>query len=245
MKNLRLHQTHRIKMVVVDAANQFIEIKNYDITYTMFSVPMAEDATASSRNQNKAFLKVNFFLKSMLDGAIVYTPDQLDELSSVLMNYDNNYVVLPDTTDTTLLEAIHCKLNVLCGDTTFVDDISLTDVDNGIGYSMAVDSDDFSQIYGLPTSQDQWLPGHSFWEEPWWCRYDATTFDNYSELEEHVQEFRQTETFQGALVQDLQQIDEQVDALFNQHLGKTAEVISLDQIRADLETKKPWKPTLV
>jgi hypothetical protein len=242
MKNLRLHQTHRIKMVIIESENQVIEIKNYEISYTMFSIPVPEDPIGSSRNQNRAFLKVNFFIKGILDGSVLYTSDDLEELTPTLLSFDNNYVVLPNATDTTLLEALHCKLNVLCGETTFIDDLSLTDADSGIGYSMAADLEELE--YSLPKQSD-WLPGHSFWDAPWWTRYDITTFDNCSESEQDVIDFRETDTYKVSLTQELDQIDEQVAVLFNQKQGKTAEVIELDQIRADQEAKKKWKPTVI
>lgn len=242
MKNLRLHQSHRIKMIIIDSESAFIEVKNYDLTYTMFSMPIPDQSEGSSRNQNKAFLKVNYFLTSMLNGSVVHTPAELDELSDMFLHYDNNYIVLPDTTDTTLMEAIHSKLNVLCGETTYIDDLSLTDTDSGIGYSMTSDLEQLN--YSLP-SQSEWLPGFSFWEKPWWQRYDINTFDNYSDNEQDVHTFRNTDTYLTSLTQELKQIDEQVDALFNQKQGKTAEVIELDQIRAELNTRKDWKPTVV
>ncbi len=242
MKNLRLHQTHKIRMIVMDSVNKYIDIKNYDVTYTMFSVPVPDDPDMSSRNQNKAFLKVNYFVKSILDGSIVYTPDDLHDVNEVFLNYDNNYVVLPDTTDTTLLEALHSKMNVLCGDHTYIDDLSLTDTDVGVGYNMTADSEEIT--YGLPEQSD-WLPEFSFWPVPWWERYDITTFDNYSETEQDVETFQNTDVYLNTLTHDLDQIDQQVDDLFNQMMGKTGEVIELDQIRAQQETKKVWKPTLV
>ena len=155
MKNLRLNQTHKIRMIVMDSVNKYIDIKNYEIAYTMFSVPAPDDPEQSSKNQNKAFLKVNYFVKSILDGSIVYTPDDLHDVNEVFLNYDNNYVVLPDITDTTLLEALHSKMNVLCGEHTYIDDLSLTDTDVGVGYSMAADSEEIT--YNLPDQPD-WLP---------------------------------------------------------------------------------------
>jgi hypothetical protein len=229
-------------MIVMDSVNKYIDIKNYDVTYTMFSVPVPDDPDMSSRNQNKAFLKVNYFVKSILDGSIVYTPDDLHDVNEVFLNYDNNYVVLPDTTDTTLLEALHSKMNVLCGDHTYIDDLSLTDTDVGVGYNMTADSEEIT--YGLPEQSD-WLPEFSFWPVSWWERYDITTFDNYSETEQDVETFQNTDVYLNTLTSDLDQIDQQVDDLFNQMMGKTGEVIELDQIRAQQETKKVWKPTLV
>jgi len=241
MKSMRLQQQHRIKMVVVDGQSKMLEIRNFDLNYTMFSLPAKSDNGNSSKNQNKGFLKVNYFIKNMLDNSFVFTSEDLPIVEMFSSGFDNNFLVVPDVTDTTILEALHCKLNVLCGDGTVIDSLVLSDTDTGIGYEVFTDTE---TAYKLPSAA-QWLGELSFWEKPWWERYDVTTFDNYAESAEDLADFRKSEAYNGALSVELDEIDQQVDQLFNQIHGKVGEVIDLEDLRRNSVKKNSWKPTVV
>jgi hypothetical protein len=242
MKTMRLHKQHKLRMVFVNDLSKVMEFRNFELKYTMFSVPDRSDAGDSSKSQNKSFLKVNYFIQQMLDNSFIYTMENLPGLINFASEYENNFLVLPDVSDTTLLEALHCKLNVICGDSTYIEDLVLIDTDHSVGYEIMTDEE---AQYSLPSAID-WMGELSFWDQPWWMRYDVTTFDNFAESITELEQFRQSDSYGGALQSEFDEIDKEVDLLFNQMQGKVGEIVDLDQIRSDINRKgNNWKPTLV
>jgi len=239
MKSMRLNQTHKIKLICVDESARFLDIKNYELSYTMFSIPSEDDLSVdnTSKGQNKSFLKVNYFIKNVLNNSLMYTLEEIEVIERFFADYDNNFLVLPNLAETTLLEAIHSKINVLAGENTYVDQLSLTDADTGIGYDLVTDED---IKYNLP-EQKEWMGNLAFWDKPWWRRYDTLTFDNYGESQAEVDIFNQTPEMHSMTQEILDDIDAEVDSLFNKLDGKTGEVIDL----AEAKSTTKWNPKVV
>lgn len=246
MKSLQLNQTHNIKLLFLDEENRFIDIKNYAIKYSLFSLPGQGDTENDSKQQNKAFLKINFFILSVLNESLVYTISSTELINKFFADYDNNFIVLPTLQEVLLLEAIHCKLSVIIGDSSFIGDLSMEDLDTHLSYTLSFDNFDYE--YALPTRKE-WLGDLSFWDDSWWERYDISTFDNIAESAEEKEMWLSEGKHAEYLTKDLESIDEHVDALFKKFEGDTdtsGEVIDLEQIRRSIDKKgNKWKPTIV
>jgi len=229
----------------MDAYSKFIDIKNYEIHYSMFSLPILEgdNIVEVSKNQNKAFMKVNFFIKSILDCSIVYTIDDSVRMKTIFGEAENNFVTIPDFTETTLLEAIHSKLSVLCGNSTFIDQISIRDLDTKVGYDLMPDPE---PEYTLP-DVSEWISELSFYELPWWRRYDSSTFDDVAADRKELKKFRKTIIVGGDV--DLAIIDGEIDDIFNEDDSDDAVkikgvVIDLEEARKSPKKGK-WEPKIV
>lgn len=235
---MRLVQSNRIKVLLID--NGYFEMKNYEITYSMFSAPVKTEDGDHSKSQNKGYLKVNFLIHSMLDDAVLYTPDNKETVEQLFGEFENNFILLPESSETVLLEALHCKFNVVCGDNTFVEQLSICDTDRGLCYDLS----DPDYEYKLP--EDKWLGEFSYWDTPWWRRNDSSTFDSCGISDEDVAEFRTTNSYELLVKQPLVDIDNEIDRLFNHIEGKTAEVVDLEEVKKQIEIKNnKWKPTIV
>lgn len=245
---MRLKQKHTIKLICMDSFSDFIDIKNYELNYSMFSLPLTGDGILeTSKNQNKAFMKVNYFVKSILDGSITYTIDDSIRMKTVFGEAKNNFITLPDFSETTLLETIHSKLSVLCGESTFIDQISLKDLETEIGYELISEP---VPEYNLPEI-DEWVSDFSFYTEPWWMRYDISTFDDEAVDAEELDKFRNAAADEDD--QELAIIDGDIDAIFDidnnaidnndiliDDKRKPGELINLAEVK-----KGKWKPEIV
>lgn len=237
---MRLKQKHNIKLICMDSFSKFIDIKNYELSYSMFSLPInGNDILATAKSQNKAFMKVNFFVKSVLDYSIAYTVDDAIRMKQVFGEADNNFITLPDFAETTLLEAIHSKLSMLCGDATFIDQISLKDLETEVGYDLIPEP---KPEYNLPDI-DEWVSEYSFYAIPWWMRYDLSTYDDEAADDKDLEKFRAA--LAANAVNELSIIDGEVNSLFSEN-GEALPVEKAELIDlAEVKKKGKWEPKIV
>lgn len=224
----------------MDSFSKFIDIKNYELSYSMFSLPInGNDILATAKSQNKAFMKVNFFVKSVLDYSIAYTVDDAIRMKQVFGEADNNFITLPDFAETTLLEAIHSKLSMLCGDATFIDQISLKDLETEVGYDLIPEP---KPEYNLPDI-DEWVSEYSFYAIPWWMRYDLSTYDDEAADDKDLEKFRAA--LAANAVNELSIIDGEVNSLFSEN-GEALPVEKAELIDlAEVKKKGKWEPKIV
>jgi len=207
----------------------------------MFSLPIkGEDMVEVAKNQNKAFLKLNYFIKTILDFSVVYSIDDYDTMRPLIGVYKNNFLTVPDFSEATILELIHAKLSVLCGVSTFIDHMSLKDIDTQIGYDLIPD---VSNEYNLPDIED-WNGDLSFHTVPWWMRYDSSTFDGEAKDKKEQVEFRNKMVPDG----ELNTIDGEIDLLFDEDASsvavqKAGEIIDLAAVKKAKKDK--WEPKIV
>ena len=244
-----LEQSNRVSITILDNDMRLIDSKRFTVTYQMFSMADQDDFGQQSFNQNKAFLKINVFLNTMVDNSVAFRIEDMAKVERFLAEYDNNLMVLPDLDDTTLLECLHCKLQTIAGEHTVVSKISLLDHETGLTYHGFYED---SEGYHLPSQKD-FAGDMSFWEKPWWDRYDVLMFDNFADTQEEIDEHRANP--ETAMLTDLfDDIDENIEEILNkakaglivddldESAKKAGEVVSLDQAK---KKKGKWKPTIV
>lgn len=245
-----LEQTHKIKVTVFDTNQRFIEQKQFSITYQMFSAGASSDVLKQSKAQNSAYLKIGYFISTHLDGSLAFKMSDMPMAGKYLSEYDNGFMVLPDLDDVTILEALHRKFSVLAGELSVITKLSLYDEDLNIKYNFYYDDED--TVYTLPTIDD-WLGELSFWEKPWWDRYDILTFDNVAQDEAERDAHRDDAEGRESTWEPLDRIDEDVDAMLKDVKKKfdkdngiepeaQGELISLESVR---KKKQGFKPTIV
>jgi hypothetical protein len=206
------------------------------------------DFGVQSINQNKAFLKINTFLNTIIDNSVAFRMEDMLKVDRFLAEYDNNLMVLPDLDDITLMETLHRKLQTIAGEYTCISKLSLKDQDTGLTYHGFFDEE---TKYHLP-SQKEFAGEMSYWEFPWWDRYDVLTFDNFADTQEEIDEHR-SNTDLEKLTNLFDKVDENIEDIINNAKAglivddtvedkKPGEVVSLDQAK---KKKRKWKPTVV
>lgn len=244
-----LEQSHTVKIAVFDTKQRYIEQKKFTITYQMFSLPEENDVLKQSKAQNSAYLKIGLFLNNHLDGTLAFTMDDMPMAGKFLSEYDNGFMVLPDLDDVTILEALHRKFSALAGEMTIITKLSLFDEELNLKYNFYYEDEETK--YTLPTI-DEWLGDLSFWDVPWWDRYDVLTFDNVAQDAEELDKHRADEAGRLSTYAPLDDIDDDVEAMLkgikakvdedNKEEAKQGELISLDAAR---KKKNKWKPTVI
>jgi hypothetical protein len=246
-----LEQTHKVALTLIDATGRYIESKDYSITYQMFSIASTDDFGNHSQNQNKAFLKVNYFLTGILDNSVAFALEDMSVAERFLADFNNNLMVLPDLDDMTMLECLQRKMQTIAGEHTVISKISLRDNVTGLTYHGFYEDD---SSYSLPSQKD-FCGEMSYWETPWWDRYDVLTFDNIAETQEEIDTHRNSVDVEQ-LAEPFNDIDESITEILDKVKAgivvdddgnititpKEGKVVEMDQLR---KKKAKWKPTIV
>ena len=244
-----LEQSHDIRLTLFDSITRLIQPRKYKITYQMFSLPAESDEDIHSMHQNSAFLKINLFLARLLDESVAFTLTDMYIAEKFLVEYDNNFVVLPDLDDVTLLDCLHRKLQAIAGEMSIVSKVSILDTDTELTYHSFYDDEDEGALT-LPIAKD-WCGELAFWETPWWDRYDVMTFDNIAtDIEER--DAHRADADRASLRAPFDDIDENIkdilkkakNLIVNEDEHKEdCEVVDLTSAR--LRKKEKWTPTIV
>lgn len=244
-----VEQSNTVRIAIFDSNQRYIEQKRITLTYQMFSIKDEADVLKQSRAQNAAYIKIGTFLRGNVDGSVAFTMDDMPMASKFLSEFDNSFMVLPDLDDVTLLEALHRKLSVLAGELSCVTKLQLYDHDLNIKYNFYYEDEDTQ--YNLPTI-DEWLGELSFWEKPWWDRYDVLTFDNVADDIAERDAHREDAENRAHTYRPLDEIDEEINQMMD-NMQKAydeqngierpgGELVSLEAVR---KKKGKWKPTIV
>lgn len=245
MSNVNLEKTLDVNLMIFDDLSQKIEIMQCTILFTMMT--LSPDGSPESISEARINHSVNFakcltFLELMLDHSILLSADADNDLLSVLAPYNNNLISLPEANESSLLAALHCKLNTICGEHTHVNLVKLTDTVQGLSYSYYQEEKD---VYPeLPSSQSEWLGEFPYWDTPWWFRNDITTLDRSAESQEEFDawmEARADTDMDTANFALFEEIENTVRAAAEGNLSTSPGEL----IEVDFEQKKPWKPTVV
>lgn len=246
-----LEQTHKVALTLIDATARYIESKDYSITYQMFSMATKDDFGNHSQNQNKAFLKVNYFLTGILDNSVAFALEDMAQAERFLADFNNNLMVLPDLDDMTMLECLQRKMQTIAGEHTVISKISLTDNASGLTYHGFYDEE---AAYSLP-SQENFCGEMSYWETPWWDRYDVLMFDNIASTQEEIDTHRNSVDVEK-LSEAFDDIDDSISEILDKVKAgiivdddgnititpKEGKVVEMEQLR---KKKAKWKPTIV
>ena len=134
------------------------------------------------------------------------------------------------------------KLNNICPEDSIVEKVRLHDTADNIHYELTCDDTDLED---LPSVQD-WIGEHSLWDEPWWMRDDAGTWDVDFESAEALEEFKKNLVIPEYL-SDFDEIAEKVEMIFALKDGSTSTEKGT-VIEIDFENGQPakkWTPTVI
>lgn len=249
MRQVTLSKTLPMRVLMLDTDQNAIQTTEYRLTYSM-TTKVDSDAVdphqEASKAQNKSYAKVNMFIEQVLDHSFIAELGNPD--IKHLEKYNNNFIVVPDLSETTFLAALHCKLNHIVDVNTFVDTITLKDIDQQITYTYnVIDFEDDCWIE-LP-SHDEWLPQFSHWEQSWWFRYDVSTADAMASNEEEwkaVLELKAEVDVDALNRESLDYVDETFNKMFDESVERDGQIVDLEDFKiAKEQKKKGWTPKLV
>ena len=243
MRSLSLEKSSRIKLIVLE--NKKFVVRQYELSFSMLTQP-SEDLKEMDElylEQNVSFAKVMCFIEAILNDSIVITADSLPYYEKTLCEFSNNYVLIPDTADNTVIDVLASKFNAISGENTEVNAVTLVDLDDQLKYRLEIfDGDEIDDVVNIK----QWLGEFALTEVPWWHRGDETTWDGIAKNKEEY------DSVKNNIVDDekesiFENIEESIRTLYKSvQQGNTeveAEVIEVD---FQNETKKKkWKPKLV
>jgi hypothetical protein len=243
MRSLSLEKTSQIKLIVLEH-NRFV-VRQYEISFSMLT-RSSEDIKETDQlqlEQNISFAKVMCFIDSILNDSIIITADNLPHYEKTLCEFSNNYVLLPDTIDNTVIDVLTSKLNAIVGDNTEVNSVTLFDLDEQLKYKLEIiEDDDDDDIVNIK----EWLGEFVLNDVPWWQRGDESTWDGIAKDREEYDKVKSS-TSDDEPESIFEEIDDTIRSMYkimkSESSDSSAEVIEVD---FQNETKKKkWKPKLV
>ena len=191
MRSLSLEKTSQINLIVLE--NKKFVVRHYEISFSMLT-RSGEDLKEIDQlqlEQNISFAKVMCFIEAILNDSIIITADNLSHYEKTLCEFSNNYVLLPDTLDNTVIDVLTSKFNAIVGGNTEVNSVTLFDLDDQLKYRLEIieDEDDFDDdVFNIK----EWLGEFVLNDIPWWQRSDESTWDGTAKDQEEYDKVKST-----------------------------------------------------
>ncbi len=245
MKRFTLEKTCPIKLMLFDESNKRLEIKEYIFTFSLMTDPSdCDDLLKAQIDQNISFTKIMYFLEVVVNESILYSVEAMESVAKTIYGkISNNLILTPDVSEGVLLALLHMKLNHITQENSLVEKVRLHDTSDNIHYELTCDDTDLED---LPSIQD-WIGEHSLFEEPWWVRDDAHTWDVDFDSAESLEEFKKNLVIPEYL-SEFDNIAEKVEMIFNidsDDVSKEKEGAVIEIDFENGECGKKWVPTVI
>lgn len=201
MRKLSLEKSCPVRLILLDKeVSKSIQVLDLNISYSMYTnlVTQDDDGDINAQlEQNTSYCKINMFLDSVCNNAMVIDRGDQVDLDTTVNNFDNTLIVLPMLNESTLLACLHSKLNSISGENTYVDVLKFHDTTEGVTYTYDTSEDEQMVYPELPETQTEWLGELPYWDTPWWKRTDISTYDRGAEEKEEWDEWIKTKSEQN------------------------------------------------
>lgn len=188
MKSFTLEKSTPLTLIVFDDDLNQICSQKYEINFTLMTEADEDDyetIRAAQIKQSISFAKCLVFLESILEHSVVITPTNNAYNLLISSDYTNNVMVLPDPNESTLLAALHAKLNSIIDEASYVETVSLKD-SSGMNYRYSkTEDEDYAEL----PEQSDWIGELPYWEKSWWYRDDASTVDKCADNQEELDDW--------------------------------------------------------
>ena len=156
--------------------NQFDAIRVMDKKMLMASWHISFDIilldTEETFDLSYVVSKINYFFDMILDDSIVFSADN-EWASKTLSECSNNFILTPgEPSDDLLTIVLYNKIQQLMGD-----NIELGYLEIGSSHSGGLTFIYSGDLDNTLPDVDEWIGTKYYFEEPWWNRDDASTFD--------------------------------------------------------------------
>jgi hypothetical protein len=201
MRKLSLEKSCPVRLILLDKeVSKSIQVLDLNISYSMYTNLVTQDDDGdinAQMEQNTSYCKINMFLDSVCNNAMVIDRGDQIDLDTTVNNFDNTLIVLPMLNESTLLACLHSKLNSISGENTYVDVLKFHDTTEGVTYTYDTSEDEQMVYPELPETQTEWLGDYPYWETSWWKRNDISTYDRGAEEKEEWDEWIKTKSEQN------------------------------------------------
>lgn len=254
MKRFSVEKNMKLRLIYLDNNNNILDPRVFTLKFNLITEVEANSELLDAQlGQNVSLAKITYFVDNFLNNSLAVDVDEKDKMYAAFSEFSNNFITLPDFTESTLLETLHAKFNAICKQNTRVEVVHLLDLDSEINFTLF--SNELND-YQLPT-QDEWMGTLSIWSQPWWHRSDASTYDNAAESPEELAVWRQnaavSETGYHTVFDD---IESTITKTFNEAMqdagviprperGQLIEVDFMNSQTTSTAKKERWKPTLI
>tara|TARA_B100000927_G_scaffold290707_1_gene290280 strand:+ start:373 stop:1137 length:765 start_codon:yes stop_codon:yes gene_type:complete len=220
----------------------------YDIEFSL-RTQATEESTKKQLylQQNISFSTISTFLYDQLHHSLIYNMASKNTVERAFASHDNNFMILPELSETCFTMALHSKLNHICHENSYVESLTIKDKVENLTYNFFADDLEYEDLPDIK----EWLGELSFWDTPWWRRKDFSTFDNVAENKEEHEVFFSDDANQGILErmsEPLREIEHRVIA--DIYGDEIREIISEEEkekgklVEVDFKNKT-FKPKLV
>ena len=234
MKKIQMEKKVRAGILLYQGTpKKLMEPKTIEIRFSLRTEnDDVDDILQAQINHNISYAKIRLFLESILPNTLICSSKDLTEALKLCSELENNIMVVPDCGESIIAAALHHKLNAICKDYTYMEELVLYEPEQDITYRYLLTDDELD--ISLPTGS--WLGELSFWDDPWWERDDCLTFDNValnkSELktfadQKIMHEYNSNETFIN-LEKEISRMFEPEEEISPREPNHDADVIRVD-----------------
>jgi len=225
-----MEKTLPVTLMFLEPETGILDCASYELSFTMVTeMASGEELQAQKLKQHISFTKLLTVVDAVIDQSIVITA-RPDDFQAVVA-FNNNVIVLPDSTEAMLTMALHNKFNTVVHADTFVDCVRLKNLRDDISYEYLQTEKSDSD---LPTAAE-WLGELSYWQTPWWHREDVSTMDRQAANQEEYDLWCKTKEkadIDEVNTRALRDIENQITLMFNSSKegtsDKQGEVIEVD-----------------
>lgn len=219
---------------------EFLQSASYNICWKTSAVGPELDLEELTFNQNVTVHKIEHFLQNYIDNSIWYEKDGIEMINRHFSASENMLIITPSLNFTILGLCLYAKLNTLCKDGILITDIVLKEKDSNTVFEYCDMDAEYPE--SLPAQED-FMGEFSIWENPWWMRDDVTSYDNFANSQEELDNIRTNiREAEDNITSDFEQIEDQVRDMLG--TNSPAEVIEID-FEKIAKDKQKWKPTLI
>ena len=228
MKAIDLTKTIPVNIMLFNDMN--IEVLNVDLSFTLATTASSEnkkDIEQARFNQNVSFTKIVTFIDCVLKDSVIYAKSDTEIVEQIFGNVTNNFMALPDVSETMIIAALHCKFNSIISENSEVSTVMLKEKtqDMQFNYTFLDEGEGYTELPG----KSDWCPELSYWSQPWWMRADIITIDKIAENQEELEKWQSTDmiTVEESSNALFEQIDQQFKDLLTNEV-KQGEVVEVD-----------------
>lgn len=187
MKSLVVEKDISLKLIFADSLHSQLDFMDFEISFSLVTHSNG-DAADAQLTHNVNFAKLTTLLECINNGIVLDIHDMDIAAAAFLGKYHNHVMVLPDTSEMTMLAALHKKMNTICSEHSVVEVVRLKDKVENIRYEYINTDHEYEE---LPCNSE-WVTEMSYWQEPWWDRVDISTHDQHAETTEELQNWFRT-----------------------------------------------------
>ena len=168
--------------VLIEFEQEIVLVRVINNTFVPSKIKLSAEVIPVHDLQEEEFdasiTKMRFWLEAVVSRCIAFSRDNTNAIKMLIdaegrNNSDNMLLLTPlEPTDQHLAALFQAKLTALCGGDIIIGSVEMRSNNMaGLVFRFIGEAEDI-----LPT-MGEWIGTHTFFDEPWWMRDDASTLD--------------------------------------------------------------------